>query len=345
MKTHHDLNQFSPLQVRASNLYGFDQVVRSLGGDYRPLFEQVGLDPYLIDRPNDLFSFVDFNRLLNLGAEHFNCPYFGVLCAKAHQDAPFDTFLQILKRSPNLMAAQMLSDRYRGLESEVTFFKVVAEGGLAIVHRLYNTPFQFDTRQHRFFTLTRAYILGELLLKDKWRPQSVSFSFSQPGPGPYESLFGAAVFFNREADSYCFPEEDLYRPLPSSDEELLDILQNHAERLQKTFKLGGKLEPLVRKLIQQSLGTGGTDLKQIAKLLNMHPRALQRKLIKEGVSFKSLLLNTRLDIAQELLLNSDISLTEISEIIAYSELSAFSRAFKQYFSYSPEEWRKKASTT
>lgn len=333
----------SPLQVRASNLFGFDQAVRSLGGDHRPLFEEIGLDPTLLERPNDLFAFVDFNRLLNLGAERYNCPYFGVLCAKMHENAPFDTFLQIIKRSPNLAAAQELSDRYRGLESEVTTFKVVVEEGLAIVHRLYNAPFQFDTRQHRFFTLTRAFVLGKLLLKDAWRPQSVSFSFNQPGPGPYESLFGAAVFFNREADSYCFPEEDLYCPLPSSDEELLDILQNHAERLQKNFELGGKLKPLVRKLIQQSLGTGRTDLETIAKLLNMHPRALQRKLIKEGISFKALLLTTRLDIAQELLLNSDISLTEISDIIGYSELSAFSRAFKRYFSYSPDEWRTKAA--
>lgn len=329
----------SPLQVRASNLFGFDQAVRSLGGDHRPLFEEVGLDPTLLERPNDLFAFVDFNRLLNLGAERYNCPYFGVLCAKMHENAPFDTFLQIIKRSPNLAAAQELSDRYRGLESEVTTFKVVVEEGLAIVHRLYNAPFQFDTRQHRFFTLTRAFVLGQLLLKDAWRPQSVSFSFSQPGPGPFERLFGTPVYFNREADSYCFPEQDLYKPLQSSDEELLDILQSHAEQLKKTFELGAKLQPVVRKLIQQGLSSGNADLDRISLLLKMHPRALQRGLLKEGISFKSLVLKTRMDIAQELLLNSDISLTEISELIGYSELSAFSRAFKKYKNCSPEQWR------
>ncbi len=329
----------SPLQVRASNLYGFDQAVRSLGGDHQPLFDELGLDPGLIERPNDLFAFVDFNRLLNLGAERLDCPYFGVLCAKMHESAPFDTFLQIIKRSPNLAAAQILSDRYRGLESEVTFFKVLVEEGLAIVHRYYNAPFQFDTRQHRFFTLTRAFVLGQILLKEDWRPQSVSFSFSQPGPGPFERLFGTPVYFNRESDSYCFPEEDLYRPLRSSDEELLDILQSHAEQLKKHFELGGKLQPVVRKLIQQSLSSDNADLHQISTLLKMHPRALQRGLIKEGITFKALLLQTRMEIAQELLLNSDIALTEISELIGYSELSAFSRAFKRFLGLSPEEWR------
>ncbi|GAA6151349.1 helix-turn-helix transcriptional regulator [Pseudoteredinibacter isoporae] len=331
----------NPLQVRASNLYGFDQAVRSLGGDHRPLFEELKLDPGLIERPNDLFAFVDFNRLLNLGAERLDCPYFGVLCAKMHESAPFDTFLQIIKRSPNLAAAQELSERYRGLESEVTFFKVVVEEGLAIVHRFYNAPFHFDTRQHRFFTLTRAFVLGQLLLREDWRPQSISFSFSQPGPGPYERLFGTPVYFNREADSYCFPEEDLYLPLRSSDEELLDILQNHADQLKKHFELGGQLKTVVRKLIQQGLSSGNADLNKMSELLNMHPRALQRGLLKEGISFKALLLQTRMEIAQELLLNSDILLTEISELIAYSELSAFSRAFKRYSTLSPEEWRKR----
>lgn len=337
-------NLLPGLQVRASNLFGFDQVVQGLGGDYRGLFEQAELDPGLLTRPNDLLPYTHFNTLLNLGASELACPYFGILCGKIHQNAPFDTFLQLMKRSPNLASATDISNRYRNIESEVTFWQVEIEGGLAMVYRYNEVPFQFDIRQHRMFTVTRAFLLGELLLQNKWRPKRVGFGFAKPGPGDYQKLFGVPVFFDQESDSYCFPAEDLYEPLPSSDEDLLAILQNHADELKQKFQFGESMVSVVRKLIMQSLSSGNGKLESIAKLLQMHPRSLQRRLLAEGISFKELLAQTRFTVASDLLLKSDLALTHIADILGYSELSAFSRSFKRQTGLAPELWRAQALT-
>lgn len=334
-------NQFA-LQVRGSNLFGFDQVVQDLGGDYRTLFAEVGLSTELLAKPDDLFAFTDFNRLLNLAAQELQCPSIGILCAQAHRNAPFDTFLQLMKRSPNLAAANEISNQYRNLESEVTFWKMAKEGKYAVVYRFNETPFQFDIRQHRMFTVTRAFALGQMLLQEQWRPRSVSFGFAKPGPANYQQLLGVPVYFDQEIDSYCFPAEDLYKPLPSSDEDLLIILQAHADELKNKFQFGESMVSVVRKLIQQSLAGGNAKLDFIAELLQLRPRTLQRQLLAEGISFKQLLNQTRHDIADGFLSQSSIPLTTIAELLGYSELSAFSRAFKRYTGKAPEQWRKQA---
>jgi len=52
-----------------------------------------------------------------------------------------------------------------------------------------------------------------------------------------------------------------------------------------------------------------------------------------------LLRDVRLELAQTLIRQSDLSMTEISERLGYRELSAFSRAFKTTHGVSPSAWR------
>lgn len=327
------------LQTRARNLFGIDATIHNLGGDWRALFAQAGIEPAVLQSRDAVLPFAAFNRLLNLGAEQLQCPQFGVLCALAHQHAPFDVFFQMMKRSPTLKAAHELSDRYRSLESEITFWRVDVQGRLAVVYRYNETPIHFDFCQHRLFTVTRAFRLGRMLLQDDWRPSSVSFGFEKPGPANFEQLLGAPVYFGAEQDSYCFPAADLYKPLPNSDEELLLFLREQAEALQQRFQFGENIVSVVRQLIQQSLPSGNASLPLVAELLAMHPRALQRKLVSEGTTFKRLLLDTRLGMAQMLLAQSPMPLTQIADLLGYSELSAFSRAFKAALGLAPELWR------
>lgn len=330
------------LQSRAHNLLGFDTVVHSLGGDYQELFRQVGLDPKLLQQPEDLFPFISFNKLLNLAASSLNCPHLGVLLALEHvHKAPFDMVTQLMKRSPNLAAANEISHQYRTLSSEVTFWRLETQGLLATVYRYNETPFQFDHRQHRFFNMVRALMIGKVLLQDQWQPHSLCLSFAKPDKIDYQQLLGLPVYFEQEADCYRFPVDNLYKPLPSYDDDLLRILQTHADELKHKFQFGESMVSVVRKLMLQSLASNRAKLDSIAQLLHMHPRALQRQLLSEGVSFKQLLNKTRLDIAQDFLAHSQIPLTQIADILGYSELSAFSRAFKTSTGQSPEQWRRR----
>lgn len=62
-----------------------------------------------------------------------------------------------------------------------------------------------------------------------------------------------------------------------------------------------------------------------------------------GQSFREYLLNYRLNIASELLLNSDLLLSEVAEIISYQDYPQFSKIFKKQFNLNPTEYRNKFS--
>ena len=67
---------------------------------------------------------------------------------------------------------------------------------------------------------------------------------------------------------------------------------------------------------------------------------MHRLLKKEGSSYTRLLDQVREDMARRMLKHSNMQLTQISLLLGYSELSAFSRAFRRWTSLAPQDYRK-----
>ncbi|MEJ2177032.1 MAG: helix-turn-helix transcriptional regulator, partial [Gammaproteobacteria bacterium] len=77
----------------------------------------------------------------------------------------------------------------------------------------------------------------------------------------------------------------------------------------------------------------------IADSLHMSSRTLQRKLNENGTTFKKLLTDVRKELAMKYIQNRQITLTELSLQLGFSEVSAFSRAFKQWTGNAPRYYR------
>ena len=78
---------------------------------------------------------------------------------------------------------------------------------------------------------------------------------------------------------------------------------------------------------------------QIASLLNVNSRTLQRKLRKEGVTFRLLVDNVRLELARQFLLEPSMKIEDIGYKLGYSEPTNFTRAFRRVAGCSPEQYR------
>jgi AraC-like DNA-binding protein len=71
----------------------------------------------------------------------------------------------------------------------------------------------------------------------------------------------------------------------------------------------------------------------------MTPRNLHRKLQKEETTFKQLLTEVRKDLAQQYIKDRSKTLTEISFLLGFAEVSSFSRAYKSWTGHPPSEER------
>jgi AraC-like DNA-binding protein len=73
--------------------------------------------------------------------------------------------------------------------------------------------------------------------------------------------------------------------------------------------------------------------------MDLHKRTLQRRLLDEKLQFKSLLQEVKINTACWHLAASSMDITQLSELLGYADVAAFSKAFRLRQQMSPAQWR------
>jgi AraC-like DNA-binding protein len=93
--------------------------------------------------------------------------------------------------------------------------------------------------------------------------------------------------------------------------------------------------------IRALLPDGRVTIGTVSESLGIARWTLQRQLESSGRSFSSLHDEARRELAPLYLRQQWLPATEIAFLLGYSELSAFTRAFKRWYGASPSDWREK----
>ena len=196
--------------------------------------------------------------------------------------------------------------------------------------------------QSNTFGVAQVFKILKALTDNRLQATSVSFIHCEPdsySQKKYNAFFNLQVKFNQENDSIIFPVECLQLPIPSADEKLLELLEVHAETLQKKYSINNDIVTNVRLIIRLKCSEPACNIVLIAQMLNLHPKTLHRRLKKYGVTFKQLQKEERHKLAQYYLSKSNIQLMQLAEMLGYSDASALSRSFKNQCGLSPHDWK------
>lgn len=157
----------------------------------------------------------------------------------------------------------------------------------------------------------------------------------------YENWFGCPVAFAQQETRVVVNASALAMPLRSADPALVHILQQQADALLAALPQQGKTHCMaVRKQITEQLREGEPSAETTAAALFITSRTLHRKLAAEDSSFRELLQETRQQLAEDYLRDRRLQLSEIAQLLGYSEQSALSRAFKAWTGQTPAQYRK-----
>jgi AraC-like DNA-binding protein len=163
------------------------------------------------------------------------------------------------------------------------------------------------------------------LCGEDWRPCLVHLPRRRPAnAAPYAEFFMTDISFGAEAAGLSFPVQTLQNPLPGANESLHDYLSKLVTRVETRI---GSYAQEARRLIRLQLIGGKPGIDRAAGSLGVHRRTLARWLSAEGVTFRSLVLDVRFEIAEELLTKTDASMSKIAGLLGYSDQAAFSHAF------------------
>lgn len=155
----------------------------------------------------------------------------------------------------------------------------------------------------------------------------------------YRKFFGCEVLFNKDVNRIILNKEDVSIPLLTSDQSMFQIFSAIVADKQALLETNSASENLKQVLFMQFKGRIPT-IEEAASALNTTPRNLQRKLLQEKASFRDIAGEVRKDIAVQLMQNPAIKISEVSDILGYSDLSAFRKAFKSWTNASPRAMRK-----
>lgn len=199
----------------------------------------------------------------------------------------------------------------------------------------YPYPHQFAESR-----LAGALTMARMNFGDELRPVRVSLTREHPGNlTPWEEFFGCSVSFASEKDSITFAEGDMRRLLTTSNRDLVTLHEEMMERQSQPADRSG-LFNRARATIVEELPTGRITEAQLAARLHMSPRTLRRRLREHGQTFRSVLAEVRKDLAQRYVRQPDYRMTEIAFLLGFSDSSAFSRAYRDWFGESPSMTRR-----
>src|SRR5829696_1688027 len=332
--------------IRATNLWGYGDLIRELAADPQPFLSRLGI-PSGVEYEEDAFiPFEAAARLLEASANELNCPDLGLRLSR-WQGMDILGPIAVIARN-----AQTLLD---GLESIAGYLYIHSPAlKLTVGSRTPHTDirFTFEMVEPGLPYLLQSYELSmanaarmiRLMGGPETRPRAISFMHEQLGSdAAYSQALGCPVRFGQKWCGFDIPRHLAAKRIESADLETRRIATKYLEAnyLPSTATLSDRVAELARRL----LPTGQCSVDAIGDQLALHPRTLQRGLAAEGVRCQELIERERRDQAARYLAEPRFHLSQIASLLGYTEQSTFNRSCRRWFGKTPRQYRAELSVS
>ena len=307
-------------------------LIRQFDVDPDLLLRRTGIPAESIANPDNRVPFAALMKLLQEAASAAQCAHLGLLVGRMWHLSDLGALGEAARHSPTVDRALHMLVVHQHLNSGGGMNFLLRRGpsvdlGYAIYHPGVDGEQMYDA------TLAAGVNIMRELCGPAWTPSEVFFPHGKPADvSHYRSFFKVLPHFNAEFCALRFPVEHLRQAVVGDPQRLQAALEqlsacDPADLRQQVYRA-------VRRLLLEDKHSGD----DVAQLLSMHRRTLNRRLQALDTSYQEILDEVRFQVARELLA-SETSLDDIAASLGYAAVTPFMRTFRRWSGTTPGQWR------
>ena len=281
-------------------------------------------------------SFEQFRRLALRGMELTGERWLGLDVGRSTQVSSHGPLGYAMVASADVGQALDVAERYSSLRLQVVRF-AVERGSGRVQLRIEDTLGWGDLGEYICLHIVGAVCLLLETVSGMPLPDNrVALTYPAPAwVNEYATrLRGVALEFDAPVNMIDLPESCVSTPCITADASAFRHAVRLCERAEARHQSDGDA---AQKVLDRLLDRQGDypNLNEMAKLLHMSDRTLNRKLKAQGTSYQMLLDDVRQELAVWYLRQTDLPVEAIAERLGYRDTSNFARTCKRWFGVTP----------
>lgn len=324
--------------VRAAALTHYREVAQSVGLDPWQMVRQAGLPRTCLEQPDLKIPSDAVRELLENSASLSGVEGFGLLMVEGRRMSNLGLLGILTREEPTVRHVLASFARHGRLHNESLVQRVEEDQGIAIIYEELLTERPGGTRQAMEVVVGVLIRLLKVFLGADWAPRRISFTHAVPADASvHRRVLGRMPEFGASFNGIVCLSQDLDTPIASADPVVADYLHRQLEAAASALD---SVAEDVRQTIVLLLPSGRCTSDQVAQLMGINRRTLNRRLQQEGVSYLDLLDDIRRMLAQRYVRDRKRALNDVAHLLGFGQASSFSRWYREAFGHSADEERK-----
>lgn len=308
-----------------------------------------GIDfPAIRDKAAISITAPQLNELWRQASRLTHDPLFGLHLGESLQLSALGIVGEIIKSSSTVGAAVTQAAALAHLFTDLFYIDTFQNTDSFTVQF---TPFAEPTPEQAFafrqtMDLFMVFVVHELdgLMLAKIKPLAVylPYAVADRDLKEYERVFRCRPVKKAGIYQLQFSSSYYQQPVITANYELQSLLLQKVNSTLPENTHPNSLQARIYNYLLANAYLGIASLDEIAANFNVSTRSLQRRLKEEGSNFQQIAEKARKSLALHYLDSGNYQFKEISYMLGYNELSAFSRAFKRWTGSTPLSYQKRA---
>ena len=330
-----------PGTVRSATLRHFDTVCHAVGLAPETLLAEVELTPIVLSDPDVRIPGRKVSELIRIAATRSGAMDFGLRMGNLRGVEDWGLLGLAARDQPTLrgyLETLIARGRYQNENSSA---QLTRHGDQVATILDFQDP--DANRSAQAIEMTIAFHLRCIheLVAYPILPTYISFRHAQISDlSVYRKILGVEPLFGAERLAIAFPASAMALPIVGAQPQFAATV----DRILESQNTGGltRYTDVVANNLRALIGTIDFSIERMAKLLDMTPRTLQRKLRDEGASYSQIVDDVRMAMAKDHIECSDRPLAQVSDILGFKSQSALAHWYRQKHGVSALERRRRA---